>query len=403
MSTVAPLQALAVKPQPLSNSTHAGLILQRKCACGLPTSSLTGECEECKSKKRLQTKLTIGASNDPLEQEADRIADQVLAAPTNPAVRIAPIRVQRFTGQATGSTDTAPASVDQILARPGRPMERGLRQDMEQRFGHDFSRVRVHSGGAAEQSAREVNANAYTIGHDVVFGAGRFAPGSQEGRRLIAHELTHVVQQSGIDGKCVSQSNEKRSFSLISRGTIQRQVTEDEDMDDRHRISVTTESHTSILRRQDRDIPPPPPAYPHFSQILLGEVSDKISDSEFTCDDLRERAFFIYWNANTKTAYPGDIVIGDPAPKNCSEAPSAPLGPMPPDRGDILVAGFFHNHPPRPGCTAMPVGPTKTDTDTASQLKLPGFVEDFATPGPNTTCKGKPRTTFIFGPPRRQI
>jgi hypothetical protein len=73
---------------------------------------------------------------------------------------------------------------------------------MGQRFGHDFSRVRVHSGGAAEQSAREVNAHAYTVGHDIVFGAGRFSPGTHEGQRLIAHELTHVVQQSG-SGCCL--------------------------------------------------------------------------------------------------------------------------------------------------------------------------------------------------------
>lgn len=65
---------------------------------------------------------------------------------------------------------------------------------MEPRFGHDFSRVRVHSGEAAEQSARDLNANAYTFGHDIVFGAARFAPGTQEGRRLLAHELVHVAQ-----------------------------------------------------------------------------------------------------------------------------------------------------------------------------------------------------------------
>ncbi len=68
---------------------------------------------------------------------------------------------------------------------------------MERRFGHDFSRVRVHTDAAAEQSARDVNAHAYTVGTDIVFGAGRYAPGSGEGRRLLAHELTHVVQQSG--------------------------------------------------------------------------------------------------------------------------------------------------------------------------------------------------------------
>ena len=93
--------------------------------------------------------------------------------------------------------DTAPASVDRVLAGSGRPLDSALQQDMGQRFGHDFSRVRVHSGGAAEQSAQDVNANAYTVGHDMVFGAGRFAPGTHEGRRLIAHELAHVVQQRG--------------------------------------------------------------------------------------------------------------------------------------------------------------------------------------------------------------
>jgi Domain of unknown function (DUF4157) len=94
--------------------------------------------------------------------------------------------------------DAAPASVDQALASPGRPLEPALRQDMEQGFGYDFSRVRVHAGAAAEQSARDVNAQAYTVEHDIVFSAGRFVPGTHEGRRLIAHELTHVVQQTEL-------------------------------------------------------------------------------------------------------------------------------------------------------------------------------------------------------------
>ena len=195
MSTAAPLLTLAAKPQPLSSSAHAGLLLQRKCACGSPAASLTGECGECKSRKRLQTKLTIGTSNDPLEQEADRVADQVMAEPANPAVSGAAPRIQRFTGQATGGVDTAPASVDRVLADSGRPLDSGLRHDMEQRFGYDFSQVRVHTGAAAEQSARDVNAHAYTVGHDIVFGTGRFAPRTVAGDRLLAHELTHVAQQ----------------------------------------------------------------------------------------------------------------------------------------------------------------------------------------------------------------
>src|SRR5271165_6780790 len=76
-------------------------------------------------------------------------------------------------------------------------MDASTRAYFEPRFGHDFSRVRVHVGAAAERSALDVNAQAYTVGDDIVFGAGRFAPGTLEGRRLLAHELTHVVQQSG--------------------------------------------------------------------------------------------------------------------------------------------------------------------------------------------------------------
>ena len=95
-----------------------------------------------------------------------------------------------------GDVADPPASVDRVLADPGQPLGAPLRQDMEHRFGYDFSGVRVHDGARADRSARDVQANAYAIGRDIVFGAGRFAPATPEGRRLIAHELTHVVQQS---------------------------------------------------------------------------------------------------------------------------------------------------------------------------------------------------------------
>ncbi len=170
-------------------------ILQRKCACGNPITT-GGECAGCAKKKMgLQRKLTIGASNDPLEQEADRIAGQVMAMPAATAVSTAASRIQRASQQA-GSMEIVPASVDHVLAGPGKPFDAVLQQDMEQRFGHDFSRVRVHTGSAAAQSAREVNAHAYTVRNDIVFGAGQFAPATHAGRRLLAHELTHVIQQS---------------------------------------------------------------------------------------------------------------------------------------------------------------------------------------------------------------
>jgi len=196
-------------------------MLQRKCACGSHTS-MGGECKECAAKKgMLQRKLMIGASNDPLEQEADRVADQVMSTPLTSAINRTPPKIQRLTGQASDGLNTAPPSVEQVLASPGRPLEPALRQEMEQRFGHDFSRVRVHSGVAAEQSARGVSAKAYTVGHNIVFGTGQFIPETRRGKKLLAHELTHVVQQANTTERAHTTSS-KVSIAQGSPKHMQR-------------------------------------------------------------------------------------------------------------------------------------------------------------------------------------
>ncbi len=96
-------------------------------------------------------------------------------------------------------TNGVPLIVHDVLNSPGQPLDAGTRAFMEPRFGHDFSRVRVHTDARAAESARSVNALAYTVGRDVVFGAGQYAPGMSEGRRLLAHELTHTLQQVGTE------------------------------------------------------------------------------------------------------------------------------------------------------------------------------------------------------------
>ncbi|MDN5940290.1 MAG: DUF4157 domain-containing protein [Nitrospira sp.] len=191
------MQALTqVAPTPFFMPVPRG-ILQRKCACGTHMMG-GGQCTDCaKKKSSLQRKLAIGASNDPLEQEADRVANQVMARPARSYVNSVSPHIQRFLGHATEQAGQAPASVDRVLASSGRPLEPSVQHEMGQRFGCDFSQVQVHTGKDAEQSAREVNAHAYTVGHDIVFGAGQFAPGTNTGQRLIAHELMHVVQQAG--------------------------------------------------------------------------------------------------------------------------------------------------------------------------------------------------------------
>lgn len=165
----------------------------------------------------IQAKLEVGAPNDVYEQEADRLADQVMRMPATDIAQ--PLTIQRkcaacevaqprqageeeeellqareVPGQTPQLTPTIEAQVNSLHGG-GQPLDPVTRGFMESRFGYDFSRVRVHSGALAEQSARELRATAYTVGNNIAFGAGRYAPETQQGRHLLAHELAHTLQQ----------------------------------------------------------------------------------------------------------------------------------------------------------------------------------------------------------------
>ena len=144
------------------------------------------------SEKKAQS-LTIGAVDHPLERQADATAARVLGEGSH-------FPRQAASSPATASTSVdgqpAPASVNQVLQSPGRPLDSSTRQWMQTRLHHDFSRVRIHTGPAAAQSAAAVQARAYNVGDSIVFGRGEYAPGTGEGRRVLAHELAHVVQGS---------------------------------------------------------------------------------------------------------------------------------------------------------------------------------------------------------------
>lgn len=177
-------------------------VLQRKCDCGQHTHG-GGECAACSKKKLnqpLQAKLKIGDVDDRYEQEADRVAEQIMQMPasknskTSEYSHAKPI-VQRHVSYSRNATAEVPPIVHQVLHTAGQPLEQGVRDFMEPRFGHDFSRVRVHSDAKAARSTQAVNAIAYTVGKHLVFNTGRYAPQKSEGRKLLAHELTHVMQQ----------------------------------------------------------------------------------------------------------------------------------------------------------------------------------------------------------------
>ena len=124
------------------------------------------------------------------------------------------------------SLDAAPPIVHDVLRSPGEALDAATRAALEPRFGHDFSRIKVHTDAKAADSARQVNALAYTVGEDVVFARGQYQPGSSQGQRLIAHELTHTIQQAGgtsLRGAGPSESRLEGEAQAVSRAALDGQ------------------------------------------------------------------------------------------------------------------------------------------------------------------------------------
>ncbi len=171
----------------------------------------------------LQAKLTVGAANDPAEHEADRIAEQVMRMPDRDiAAGDAGMPPSVFSAAALGAQRQCSSCEEEAqrkesgmgleggVAAPqaetalaalgdGAPLPDAERAFFEPRFGRSFESVRVHTGAAATAAARAVSARAFTLGGDIVFAGGEYSPGSADGRRLLAHELTHTIQQG--DGR----------------------------------------------------------------------------------------------------------------------------------------------------------------------------------------------------------
>ena len=243
--------AIAAAPQvaPPQRTVAVSGLLQRQCMCGSRAGS-SGECEGC-SKKRivgLQTKMQVGLPGDAFEQEADRVADQVMTMSSarkgqDMEERSATPLVQRRVSNGAGGLSEAPSIVDDVLHSPGQQLDAATRAFFEPRFGYDFSRVRVHADLGATESARAVNASAYTVGQHVVFESSQFDPGSHGGRTLLAHELAHVIQQSKPRGSSAtsvleaeakvvsaraSESHQVSISGVVPQGVLQRQEAEDE-------------------------------------------------------------------------------------------------------------------------------------------------------------------------------
>ena len=157
--------------------------------------------------------LAVGRIDDAGERAADRVADRIMRMPISeassaPALPQIKCETTGSTGeeasalqaQGTGAPQTAvgqaPGIVHDVLRSPGQPLDTTTREFMEPRFGHDFSRIRIHADPTAARAAMALRAEAFTVGSHIAFARGRFATGSANGRRLVAHELTHTIQQA---------------------------------------------------------------------------------------------------------------------------------------------------------------------------------------------------------------
>jgi len=220
----------------------------------------------------IQTKLKVSTPGDRFEQEADRVADNVTRAPSpqgnSPTVssRTQISRLQRKCTECENEAQRKPveegkpleeedeplqkqpmeedrdemlqgegqprasqgvqSQIDSLRSGGGQPLPESARTYFEPRFGHDFGGVRLHTGAEGARAARSVNARAFTTGKDIAFGAGQYSPETSSGKALLAHELTHVVQQGGADAAIQRQHVPDTGFRYAPPATVKRSIVE---------------------------------------------------------------------------------------------------------------------------------------------------------------------------------
>jgi hypothetical protein len=331
----------------------------------------------------IQAKLTVTPPGDRLEREADSMANLVTgsARETGPAI-------QRFEDeeilqgdQTAGPDMTAEPAREsgaevssQIESRinaskgGGNRLPDEVRSYMEPRFGVDFSGVRLHTGSDAAQMNHELAAQAFTHGNDIYMGEGRFSPGTDAGRWLLAHELTHVVQQGGAAS--LAQSPD----------TLQRN-------------GVT---------------------FPTYNDIVADATIRTAADTAWqdtkaanTAADRREQAFWIQWNSDTGAFSATGHSVGPRVNNSPPAGASVTFSARPADSGNTYTVGMFHTHTPTVSWSAgysRNVGPSAVDTTVHNAQRLPGVVYDYVGVG-GKVASGHPLNSaarlWDCGPARR--
>ncbi len=212
-----PAQRISATPQ----APPPTRLLQRACACG-GKAGPGGACASCQRHKRpWQAKWRVNRPGDHWEQEADRVSALVMGSPAPGGAALPP------PAGATPPAREAPDPIERALHTTGRPLHPTDRQWMETRFGYNFGQVRIHADATSAAAAEAVQAQAFTLGSDIVFGGRQYAPATVAGRHLLAHELTHVVQQGAATPRRAGAGATAIQTSLtpaVAPRTLQRRL-----------------------------------------------------------------------------------------------------------------------------------------------------------------------------------
>jgi len=258
----------------------------------------------------IQAKLQVSTPGDRYEREADRVADTVMRMPEPQSDSGATVsnrtqisRIQRKCsecekevqrqcsgceeedklqrkaegGDALQGSHGAQAQIDGLRGG-GQPLPEAARAYFEPRFGHDFSGVRLHTDGQAARAAKSINAQAFTVGQDVAFGAGQYSPGTRRGKELLAHELVHVVQQSSATASgsfkvgAAGSAAEHEAATVASNALSGRSGA----------VQARLRTPIQVARQPTAPTPPAGPATP--SRVDLVRVSCVSNTIEFETD-----------------------------------------------------------------------------------------------------------------------
>jgi hypothetical protein len=263
-------------------------------------------------KPLIQPKLTINQPNDIYEQEADAVAERIMRIPdtktkptffqpkplpTTPVQRKCAeceeeekLQMKTKTGDNAGMV--APPIVHNVINFAGQPLDARTRNFMESRFGYDFGNVQVHNDALAHQSSADINAQAYTHGKHVVFAEGRYQPGSNSGKQLLAHELAHVVQQNSSEESFLIQGYRPKSSANFgacdTTALSEDSFSTTKDKNTKPWIEEITVDFNATIEDSDKDIIPTGTLNAGYfnnsisaitSQVAGGKASQGLTDS----------------------------------------------------------------------------------------------------------------------------